>query len=70
VSFCEVGKLPQRRKIVSVEEAAHYLQVERQTIYRMLKKWTIPGAFKVGRVWRIDLDELEGFLGRLEKYPK
>jgi excisionase family DNA binding protein len=63
-------QLSQRRKIVSVEEAAHYLQVERQTIYRTLKKWTIPGAFKVGRVWRIDLDELERFLGSIEKYPK
>ena len=70
VSFCEVAKLSQKPKIVTVEEAAHYLQVERQTIYRTLKKWTIPGAFRVGRVWRIDLDELERFLGSLDKYPK
>jgi excisionase family DNA binding protein len=36
--------------------------VERQTIYRMLVKGNIPGAFKVGSAWRIDLDELLRFL--------
>jgi hypothetical protein len=28
----------------------------------MLEKGEIPGAFKVGRVWRLDLDEVQRFL--------
>jgi len=28
----------------------------------MLEKSEMPGAFKVGRVWRVDLDELQRFL--------
>ena len=47
---------------MTVEEAAHYLRVERQSIYRMLKKREIPGASKAGHEWRIDLDELKRFL--------
>jgi excisionase family DNA binding protein len=37
------------------------------TIYRLLKKRDIPGALKVGRVWRFDLDEFKRFL---EREPK
>ena len=50
--------MSERRGTVTVEEAAHYLRVERQMIYRMLKKGRIPGAFKVGRLWRLDLTEM------------
>jgi hypothetical protein len=28
----------------------------------MLEKGETPGAFKVGRTWRVDLDELQRFL--------
>jgi excisionase family DNA binding protein len=31
-------------------------------LYRLLKAGEIPGAFKMGRVWRLDLNELERFL--------
>jgi excisionase family DNA binding protein len=58
----EVARLSQHRRYATVEEAANYLRVERQTIYRMLIKGKILGAFKVGSVWRIDLDELLRFL--------
>ena len=51
-----------RPSLVSVQDAAVYLRVDATTIYRLLKKREIPGAFKIGRVWRFDLDELESFL--------
>jgi excisionase family DNA binding protein len=53
-----VARLSQHRRYATVEEAADYLRVERQTIYRMLVKGKIPRAFKIGSAWRIDLDEL------------
>lgn len=49
------------RKIATVAEAAKLLRVHRITLYRMLKAGKVPGAFKIGRVWRVDLPELERF---------
>jgi excisionase family DNA binding protein len=44
-------------KILTVSELAEHLSVHRITIYRLLKSGTLPG-FKIGRVWRFDLDEI------------
>lgn len=57
-------KKSERPFLVNVRDAAVYLRVDPVTIYRLLKKRDIPGALKVGRVWRFDLDEFELFLER------
>jgi len=44
-------------KILTVSELAEHLNVHRITIYRSLKGGSLPG-FKIGRVWRFDLDEI------------
>jgi len=44
-------------KILTVSELAEHLNVHRITIYRLLKSGSLPG-FKIGRVWRFDLDEI------------
>jgi excisionase family DNA binding protein len=49
-------------KIISVTEGAKFLRVHPITLYRMLEKGKIPGAFKLGRIWRLDLEQLERFL--------
>jgi excisionase family DNA binding protein len=56
------GRSTVARKLVCVNEAAMFLRVHRVTLYRMLKKGRIPGAFKIGRAWRLDLNELERLL--------
>jgi excisionase family DNA binding protein len=46
--------------ILTPEEAADYLRVNPQTVYRRLRAGSLPGA-KVGHQWRIrkvDLDSL------------
>jgi len=45
------------RRILTVSELAEHLNVHRITIYRLLKNGNLPG-FKIGRVWRFDLDEI------------
>lgn len=48
-----------RKEILTPEEAAGYLRVHPQTVYRGLRAGTLPGA-KVGDQWRLrkaDLDE-------------
>ena len=52
----------QLRKIVGVSDAAKIFRVHKVTLYRMLESPGIPGAFKVGRVWRLDIEQLERFL--------
>ena len=48
-------------KILTVSELAEHLSVHRITIYRMLKDGTLPG-FKIGRVWRFNLDEIANWM--------
>jgi len=46
---------------LSPEEAAEYLKVNPQTIYRNLRRGRLPGG-KVGRQWRIRKEDLDRFL--------
>jgi excisionase family DNA binding protein len=48
-------------KILTVSELAEHLNVHRITIYRLLKSGTLPG-FKIGRVWRFELDEISNWM--------
>jgi hypothetical protein len=36
----------------------------------MLERGELPGAFKIGRIWRFDLDELERFSQTNMNRPK
>jgi excisionase family DNA binding protein len=56
------------KKILTVSELAEHLSVHRITIYRLLKGGTLPG-FKIGRVWRFDLDEIATWMasGKAER---
>lgn len=49
---------PSDHKFLTTEEAAAYLRVSQQTIWRWCKDGRLP-AFQIGRVWRIRKDELE-----------
>jgi excisionase family DNA binding protein len=48
-------------KILTVSELADHLNVHRITIYRLLKDGSLPG-FKIGRVWRFDLNEITNWM--------
>lgn len=57
--------------ILTPEEAAEYLRVNPQTVYRRLREGFLPGA-KVGRQWRIrkvDLDTLLAGEGHRTQTP-
>ena len=51
-----------KARLATVTEAAEYLRVDPSTVYRMLKRREIPGAIRVGGLWRIDLEELQRIL--------
>jgi excisionase family DNA binding protein len=44
--------------ILTIEDVAEYLRVHPSTIYRLLKKKQLP-AFKVGREWRFNREEID-----------
>ncbi|MBI4442899.1 MAG: helix-turn-helix domain-containing protein [Acidobacteria bacterium] len=47
--------------ILTLEEAASYLRVHPQTVYRRLRAGTLPGA-KVGDQWRLRKADLDDYL--------
>ena len=48
-------------EFLTVEEAARYLRVNPQTVYRLLRCGDCPG-FKIGRQWRIRRTDLDAHL--------
>jgi excisionase family DNA binding protein len=48
-------------EIMTLQQAAEYLQISERTIQRMLKKGEIPGT-QVGGQWRFDRDQLRALV--------
>jgi excisionase family DNA binding protein len=56
------GGTADNEEVLMVEEAAEFLRVHPSTLYRLLNRGELPGAFKMGKVWRIKREGLEGFV--------
>ena len=48
-------------RLLTTQEAAEFLRVSRATILRWCKAGQLP-AVRIGRQWRIDMDQLERVL--------
>ncbi len=48
-------------ELLTCEEAAAYLRVAPQTLYRLLRSAVLPGV-KVGRQWRVRRADLDAYL--------
>jgi excisionase family DNA binding protein len=46
--------------VMTLQEVAEYLRVTRSTIHRLLKRNEIP-AFRIGRHWRFNVEEIENW---------
>ena len=46
--------------VMTLQEVAQYLRVTRSTIHRLLKRNEIP-AFRIGRHWRFNVEEIENW---------
>ncbi|MBU1998274.1 MAG: helix-turn-helix domain-containing protein [Candidatus Omnitrophota bacterium] len=49
------------QKLISLDELAEYLRLQRQTIYNWLYQGKISGI-KVGGVWRFDRREIDSWI--------
>ena len=52
--------------VMTVKECANYLQVHPSTVYRLLKRGTIP-AFRVGSDWRFRKADMDAWLQLLAR---
>ncbi len=56
-------------KLLTVEEVAGYLKIDRITVYRMLARKKIP-AIKVGGQWRFYRKMIDAWLMKNSNIPK
>jgi excisionase family DNA binding protein len=54
------------REVLTADEIAEKLKVPKSTIEEMARAGKLPGAFRVGKHWRFDLDLLRAELPRLD----
>ena len=51
--------------VMTLEETAEFLKVHPSTLYRLVKKHSIP-AFKLGSDWRFSLESIEKWIQERE----
>jgi excisionase family DNA binding protein len=56
------------REILTVEQAAEFLQVHKITVYRYIREGTLPAA-KLGKMYRLFRKDLEAFLAAMRHQP-
>ena len=61
-------KKENRHRLMSVEEAAEYLRMPKNTLYMKLQSGEVP-ASKLGKCWKIYHDELDKWLEVNRKNP-
>jgi excisionase family DNA binding protein len=54
----EVPRHTEWRKVMTMDEVAEYLRVHGTTIYRLIKRHKIL-AFRVGRNWRFNIEDVK-----------
>lgn len=54
-------KQERRPTIMTLEEVARFLRLNKSTIYRMAREGTLP-AWKLGNVWRFKKDAIEDWI--------
>lgn len=56
------------REILTVEQAADFLQVHKITVYRYIREGLLP-AVKLGKLYRLFSRDVEAFLQQMRHHP-
>jgi excisionase family DNA binding protein len=56
------------REILTVEQAADFLQVHKITVYRYIREGALP-AVKLGKLYRLFSRDVEAFLEAMRHHP-
>ncbi len=54
------------REVLTVEQAAEYLQMHKGTVYRYIREGLLP-AVRLGKVYRLLRQDLDGFLDTMKR---
>ena len=58
---------PERRPtVMTLEEVARYLRINKSTVYRMARDGTLP-AWKLGNAWRFKKDAIERWIASIQR---
>lgn len=57
------------REILTVEQAADFLQVHKITVYRYIREGLLP-AVKLGKMYRLFSRDVEAFLQAMRHHPE
>jgi excisionase family DNA binding protein len=57
------------REILTVEQAADFLQVHKITVYRYIREGLLP-AVKLGKMYRLFSRDVEAFLHAMRHHPQ
>ena len=58
---------PERRPtVMTLEEVARYLRLNKSTVYRMAREGMLP-AWKLGNVWRFKKEAIEGWIAQTQR---
>ena len=63
---CQKEKVMTEKEILTIEEAANYLQIGKRSIYKLVKDGKIPGK-KVLNKWRFEKESLREWVSKGEK---
>jgi excisionase family DNA binding protein len=55
-------------EILTVEQAAEYLQVHKMTVYRYIREGMLPAA-KLGKMYRLFRRDVEAFVAAMKHQP-
>jgi excisionase family DNA binding protein len=56
------------REILTVEQAAAFLQVHKMTVYRYIREGRLP-AVRLGKMYRLFSRDVEAFLQEMRHHP-
>ena len=57
------------KRWLSVEEAAAYLGISRETVYKWIERKRMP-AHKVGRLWKFQAEEIDAWVRQGKAAPE
>jgi excisionase family DNA binding protein len=60
----EEGRVPDLSPILTVEELAHFLRLNRKTVYEAVSRGEIPGVRRIGHTFRVSRDAVMQWLAR------
>jgi len=61
-----IERLEKRPTVMTLDEVARYLRINKSTVYRLARDGTLP-AWKLGNVWRFKKEAIERWIANTQR---